>query len=152
MDALTVTAIATLVFTKFFETSAEKLAEGTLEKLNQLREKIWSRLQGKSEVEKALKEAENGSPLALEQVAGYLETAMQEDSAFAEEVREDLDAAMQEDPAFAKEVGDRTGDIFNVDKMEGDIVTGGRVIKETQGVVGDISGDSHTFIFGEKRD
>ncbi|MEA5468534.1 hypothetical protein [Spirulina sp. 06S082] len=133
MEALTGAAIATLVFTKFFETSAEKLTEGALEKLNRLREKIWNRFRGKSEVEKVLTDAENGSSEALKQVVGY------------------LDEAMEKDPVFAKEVNDLAREIINIGKIEGEswIVTGGEVkyVKDNKAPViqGEIKGNV-TFI------
>ncbi|MBW4649253.1 MAG: hypothetical protein KME06_11265 [Kastovskya adunca ATA6-11-RM4] len=85
---LTAAAIATLAFNKSVETVAEKLTEGGIENLEQLRQNIWQKLRGKPKAEEALTKLEQGSKAELDQVAAYLQIAMDEDDAFAQKVRE----------------------------------------------------------------
>ncbi|MBP0018019.1 MAG: hypothetical protein J7647_10730 [Cyanobacteria bacterium SBLK] len=147
-----ITAIATLAATKFVETGAEKLAGGTLEIINRLREKIWQKLRGKQELEKVLQEAKDGAPFALEQVAGYLDAAMKEDRVFAEEVREEIEEAMKENETFAREIGDRAREIFNIDTVEGqNQIIGDRGIQNpTRSVI--VENNPGTIIINEKPD
>lgn len=85
--SLTATAIATLAFTKFFETSVEKFTEATLSKIDHLRQKIWDKFRGNVKAETALNAAQNGSKPDLDRVVAYLQIALDEDEAFAKEVQ-----------------------------------------------------------------
>ncbi|AFY53612.1 hypothetical protein Riv7116_1038 [Rivularia sp. PCC 7116] len=55
---LTATAIATLAFGKFIEGGAgkfaEKFTEAALQKMDELRKKIWNKLRGKKNAEAAI--------------------------------------------------------------------------------------------------
>jgi len=85
--SLTAGAIATLAFTKVFETSVEKFTEAALAKMDVLRKKIWDKLRGNIKAESALTAAEKGSKPALNQVADYLKVVMNEEPEFAKEVQ-----------------------------------------------------------------
>lgn len=87
MEPLTAGAIATLAFTKAFEKTIEKFTEAALTKMDELRKKIWKKLQGNMNAEKALISVEQGNKAELEKVAGYLQYAMLEDEQFAAEVQ-----------------------------------------------------------------
>ena len=86
MEPLTAATIVTLAFTKIFETSIEKFTESALEKMGELRKKIWQKLSGKTEAVAALKSAEQGSQTEVEKIAGYLEAVMKEEPDFADEI------------------------------------------------------------------
>jgi len=85
--SLTAGAIATLAFTKVFETSVEKFTEAAIAKMDVLRKKIWDKLRGNIKAESALSAAEKGSKPALNQVADYLKVVMNEEPEFAKEVQ-----------------------------------------------------------------
>ena len=85
LSALTITTLA-FISIKASETLIEKFTEAALTKANKLREKIWNKLKGHSEAEKALQAAEKGSEEDLEIVADYLKIAMREDPEFAKEI------------------------------------------------------------------
>jgi seryl-tRNA synthetase len=87
MDPLTAGAIATLAFTKVFETSIEKLTEAAIAKINELRKKICDKFRGNVKAESALTAAEKGSKPALDQIAAYLQVVMNEEPEFAKEVQ-----------------------------------------------------------------
>ena len=91
LASLTAAAIATLAFQKFIESGAGELAkkftEAAIAKMDELREKIWIRLQGKPEAKSALTSVENGSKADLENLVAYLQVAMIEDPKFASEIR-----------------------------------------------------------------
>ncbi|BAY89455.1 MULTISPECIES: hypothetical protein [unclassified Tolypothrix] len=89
MEPVTLTAagIATLVFTKAFETTIEKATESVLKKLEQLRQKILQKFKGTPRVEAALVKVQQGSQEDLNVVAAYLQEAMNNDPQFAEEVK-----------------------------------------------------------------
>ena len=87
MEPLTAGAIATLAFTKAFEKTIEKFTEAALLKMDALRKKIWEKLRGNPNAEKALSAVESGNKTELEKVAGYLQYAMLEDKQFATEVQ-----------------------------------------------------------------
>ncbi|MFK0730017.1 MAG: hypothetical protein ACIWVG_02315 [Gloeotrichia echinulata HAB0833] len=106
MEPLTLTAasIATLVFTKAFETTIEKATESVLQKLARLREKIIQKFQGTPNAEAAITKAESGSKADVNLVAAYLQVAMDSDAKFAEEVQ-----------TLAKEIHQE----INIGKVEG---------------------------------
>lgn len=85
--SLTAGAIATLAFTKFFETSVEKFTEAAIAKMDQLRQKIWDKLRGNFKAESALTAAEKGSKPDLDRVAAYLQVIMDEEPDFAIELQ-----------------------------------------------------------------
>lgn len=87
MEPLTAGAIATLAFTKVFETSIEKFTEAAIAKMNELRKKIWDKFRGNVKAESALTAAEKGSKPALDQVAAYLQEVMDKEPEFAKEVQ-----------------------------------------------------------------
>jgi hypothetical protein len=87
MEPLTATAIITLLSNKFIEKVAEKLSEGGLQKLNDLRQLIWQKVRGQAKVENALKQVEQGSESGVQPVAAFLETAMTRDQEFAQQVQ-----------------------------------------------------------------
>lgn len=51
---LSVSAIATLAFTKIFDKTLEKFTEPALTKMDELRKKIWDKLRGDSSAVSAL--------------------------------------------------------------------------------------------------
>jgi acyl-coenzyme A synthetase/AMP-(fatty) acid ligase len=85
--SLTAGAIATLAFTKFFETSVEKFTEKAIAKMDVLRKKIWDKLRGNVKAETALTAAEKGSKSDLDKVADYLKIVMNEEPEFGKEVQ-----------------------------------------------------------------
>ncbi|WP_375495656.1 hypothetical protein [uncultured Nostoc sp.] len=87
MEPLTAAAIVTLAFTKAFEKTIEKFTEAALVKMDALRKKIWEKLRGNPNAEKALSAVEDGNKAELEKVAGYLQYVMLEDKQFAAEVQ-----------------------------------------------------------------
>ncbi len=105
MEPLSALAIATLVFvsTKVSETVVEKFTSAALNKANQLREKIWSKLKHKPEALQALEAAkENNSEENLEAVADYLKIAMREDPGFKKEIEEiakEIEAGKKDKPS-----------------------------------------------------
>ncbi|MEL6457808.1 MAG: hypothetical protein AAFX46_13835 [Cyanobacteria bacterium J06636_27] len=87
MEPLTAGAIATLAFTKAFEKTIEKFTETTWNKIDALRKKIWHKLAGNEEAEKALVAIDSGSKQDFELIARYLEQEMEWDKNFAQEVQ-----------------------------------------------------------------
>ncbi|MDJ0732120.1 MAG: hypothetical protein QNJ33_19255 [Crocosphaera sp.] len=51
MEPITTTVIVTLAFTKFLETSVEKFTEAGLQKMDELRQKIWAKLGSNAKAE-----------------------------------------------------------------------------------------------------
>ncbi len=71
--SLTAGAIATLAFTKVFETSVEKFTEAAIAKMDILRKKIWDKLRGNIKAETAsgwFGIAKSGRVLLAKLVAG----------------------------------------------------------------------------------
>jgi len=87
MEPLTAGVIATLAFTKAFEKTIEKFTEAALAKMDMLRKKIWQKLQGNPNAEKALTAVEQGNKAELDKVAVYLQYVMLEDKEFSAEVQ-----------------------------------------------------------------
>lgn len=92
---LTVGAIAALAFTKFLETSAgeaaKKLTPAVINKIDNLRQKIWHRLRGIPEVNELNATIESGGKVTEQQIkllTPHLEAVMKADTSFAEEVRQ----------------------------------------------------------------
>jgi hypothetical protein len=86
LEPITASAIATLAFTKAFETTIEKFTEAALVKIDELRKKIWGKLRGNLKAETALVAAEKGSKPDLDRVAAYLQIILHEEPEFAKEV------------------------------------------------------------------
>lgn len=91
---LSASAIATLAFQKFIESGAGQLGEKyTLEaiaKMESLLKRIWTKLRGKARVEEIKTSIEQNQPVTPEQVnqlAAYLQVAMDDDPQFADEIR-----------------------------------------------------------------
>ena len=92
---LTAAAIATLAFTKFIETGAGKLAEkfteSALQKMDELRKKIWDKLRGKKNAEAAITAIEQGSgeniKEELNRLTVYLQDVMDDEPEFAAELQ-----------------------------------------------------------------
>lgn len=92
---LTAAAIATLAFGKFIEGGAGKLAEkfteAALQKMDELRNKIWEKLRGKKNAETAITSIETGSgeniSQELNRLAVYLQDVMDEEPEFATELQ-----------------------------------------------------------------
>ncbi len=88
MEPLTAGAIATLAFTKAFEKTIEKFTEAALVKMDELRKKIWEKLQGKSQrIDEALVKVEQGDYSALDTVTKYLDVVMEDYPEFAAEIQ-----------------------------------------------------------------
>ncbi|MGB3637578.1 MAG: hypothetical protein WBA39_08370 [Rivularia sp. (in: cyanobacteria)] len=95
VTTFTAATIATLAFTKFIEGGAgkfaEKFTEAALQKMDELRKKIWSKLRGKRNAEAAIQAIEQGSGENINQelnrLAVYLEDVMAEEPEFAAELQ-----------------------------------------------------------------
>jgi hypothetical protein len=92
VTAITASALATLAFQKFIESGAGELAKkftgAAISKMDELRQKIWDKLQGKSpRVDEALAQVERGDRAALATIARHLDVVMDENPAFAMEVQ-----------------------------------------------------------------
>ena len=90
---VTASALAELAFKKFLETAAgetaKKFTEAALGKMDELRQKIMTRLTGNAPAVNAAKRiaASQGSTEDLEAVSDYLKIAMREDPQFANELK-----------------------------------------------------------------
>ncbi len=91
---LTATAIATLAFTKFLEGSAgkaaEKFTEAAIAKMDELRKQIWAKLRGRARVEEVKTSIETTAQInqaQVNQIAAYLQVAMDEDPQFARQIQ-----------------------------------------------------------------
>ncbi|ELS01214.1 hypothetical protein Xen7305DRAFT_00009160 [Xenococcus sp. PCC 7305] len=86
-----VTAIATLAFQKYLETSFDELSTKfnsvAIDKMDQLRKMIWQKLRGNSDAENALKNIEEGTEQDLSEVATYLKAALNKDPEFTSQVQ-----------------------------------------------------------------
>jgi len=111
MEPLTATAIATLAFTKCFETTIEKLTEAALSKMDELRQKIWKKLRGNPNAENALVAVEQGSKADLDKVAAYLQVALTEDDHFKQEV-EQLAKEIHQEISIGKVQGQNVQNVF----------------------------------------
>ncbi|MEP0855031.1 hypothetical protein [Trichocoleus sp. DQ-U1] len=83
----TAAKIAEIAFGGIIEGGAGKLTEIAIEKANLLRQKIWAKLQGNADAERAIQAVEQGSESELAQVTEYLQACMDQEPAFAEEIR-----------------------------------------------------------------
>ena len=92
VTAITASALATLAFQKFIESGAGELAKkftgAAISKMDELRQKIWDKLRGKSpRVDEALVKVEQGDYAALTTIARNLDVVMDEHPDFAREVQ-----------------------------------------------------------------
>jgi hypothetical protein len=95
-DPVTLTAgtIATLAFQKFVESSAGELAKkytaDAIAKMESLLKRIWTKLRGKpriEEVKASLEQTHKITPEQINQIAAYLQVAIDDDPQFADEIR-----------------------------------------------------------------
>jgi hypothetical protein len=91
VTAITASTIATLAFQEFVKSSAGELAKkftaDAIAKMNALRQKIWDKMRGKPTAEAAIASIEQGSAAELDRLVAYLQVAMDDDPAFADEIR-----------------------------------------------------------------
>jgi hypothetical protein len=89
---LTASVIVNLACQKFLESGAgelgKKFTANAIAAMDCLRQKLWERLQGKSEkLNQALAQAAQGDKKALETIAKNLDVEMDDDEAFATEIK-----------------------------------------------------------------
>lgn len=91
---LTASAIATMAFQKFIESGAEELTKKfsaeALTKMDTLLKQIWRKLRGRSRVEEirtSIEQTHRVTPEQVNQIAAYLQVAMDEDPQFAKDIR-----------------------------------------------------------------
>ena len=91
VTTLTAAAIANLAFQKFVESGAGELAKkfttDAIAQMDRLRQTIWAKMQGKPTAEAALTSIEQGSKAELDRLTSYLQVAMDDDPAFADDIR-----------------------------------------------------------------
>ncbi|NJL22758.1 MAG: hypothetical protein HC895_21165 [Leptolyngbyaceae cyanobacterium SM1_3_5] len=92
--SLTAGAIATVAFQKFIESSAGELGRkytmDAIAKMESLLKRIWTKLRGKpriEEVKASLEQTHKITPEQINQIAAYLQVAMDDDKQFADEIR-----------------------------------------------------------------
>ncbi|MBW4520822.1 MAG: hypothetical protein KME16_14110 [Scytolyngbya sp. HA4215-MV1] len=92
--SLTAGAIATVAFQKFIESGAGELGKKyTMEaiaKMESLLKRIWTKLRGKpriEEVKASIEQTHKITPEQINQIAAYLQVAMDDDPQFADEIR-----------------------------------------------------------------
>lgn len=91
---LTASSIATLAFQKFIESGvgelAKKFSAEAISKMDNLLKRIWAKLRGKPRVEEvkgSIERTHKVTPEQVNQIAAYLQVAMDEDPQFANEIR-----------------------------------------------------------------
>jgi hypothetical protein len=94
VTTLTASAIANLAFQKFIESGAGELAKKfsteAIAKMDTLLKRIWFKLRGKPRVEEvkvAIDQSHKITPEQVNQIAAYLQVAMDEDPQFANDIR-----------------------------------------------------------------
>mgnify|MGYP006281890041 FL=1 len=94
VTTLTASAIATLAFQKFIDSAAGELAKKfsteAIAKMDTLLKRIWAKLRGKPRVEEVkatLDQTHNITPEQVNQIAAYLQVAMDEDPQFARDIQ-----------------------------------------------------------------
>lgn len=94
VTTLTASAIATLAFQKFIESGAGELAKkfstDAIAKMDTLLKRVWSKLRGKPRVEEVkavIEQSYKITPEQVNQIAAYLQVAMDEDPQFANDIR-----------------------------------------------------------------
>ncbi len=90
----TASAIATIAFQKFIESGAGELGKKytveAIAKMESLLKRIWTKLRGKPRIEEvkgSIEKTHNITPEQINQIAAYLQVAMDEDSQFAAEIQ-----------------------------------------------------------------
>lgn len=93
--SLTAGTIATLAFQKFLESSAGELAKKfsaeAIAKMDELGKRVWAKLRGRARVEEVKASVEQKQQITQEQInqlAAYLQVAMDDDPQFAKEVQQ----------------------------------------------------------------
>jgi hypothetical protein len=91
VTAITASTIATLAFQEFVKSGAGELAKKftteAIAKMNALRQKIWDKMRGKPTAEAAIESIKQGSTAEMDRLVAYLQVAMDDDPAFADEMR-----------------------------------------------------------------
>jgi BMFP domain-containing protein YqiC len=92
LTAIAASTIASLAFQKFIESAAGELAKKftaeAITKMDELRQKIWDKMRGRSQkLDEALANLEKGDRAALETVTKNLDVVMDEEPEFAAEIR-----------------------------------------------------------------
>ena len=92
--SLSAGAIATLACQKFIESGASELAKkfttDAIAKMESLLKRIWTKLRGKPRVEEvkaAIEQTQKITPEQINQIAAYLQVAMDDDPQFAHDIR-----------------------------------------------------------------
>ncbi|KAB8315538.1 hypothetical protein SD81_029560 [Tolypothrix campylonemoides VB511288] len=102
---LTAAAIATLAFSKAIEKTAETLTATVLNKLNNLREKIWQRFRDNPKLDETLAKAKKeGAKADVDLISAHLQYEMDTDPKFAQDIQQ-----------LAQEINQE----INIDKIEG---------------------------------
>lgn len=129
---LTAGTIATLAFQELAKVGAGEAAQqavaGAADLIKSLREKIWAKFQGDKKAETALAQVEqDGSPAALTKLEVYLDDAMTEDPAFANEVRQIAQQIINVENRniSSRQYSNYGRDQFNVENMQGNQRFGG---------------------------
>jgi hypothetical protein len=142
-DPLTVSAILALAF-QFANTEAGKasiakvpevMTESILKNIGKLRNLIWQKLHGQTDVENILKAAEErGETESLKLAEPYLQIAMNQDPAFADAVKQ-LAQEIQQSIQIGEMSG---GEVWNVvGKAEKNVYTDNKapIIKDNTGPI-----------------
>ncbi len=94
VTTITASAIASLAFQKFLESGAgelgKKFTTEAIAKMDILLKRIWSKLSGKpriEEVQATLDKTAKITPEQVNQIAAYLQVAMDEDPTFAQDLQ-----------------------------------------------------------------
>ncbi|NEQ53502.1 MAG: hypothetical protein F6K11_25760 [Leptolyngbya sp. SIO3F4] len=94
ITTLTASAIANLTFQKFIESGAGELAKNfsteAIAKMDTLLKRIWAKLRGKPRVEEvraSINQTQKITPEQVNQIAAYLQVAMDEDHQFANDIQ-----------------------------------------------------------------
>jgi hypothetical protein len=94
VTTLTASAIATLALQKFIESGsgelAKKFSTEAIAKMDTLLKRIWARLRGRPRVEEvkaAIDQTQKITPEQVNQIAAYLQVAMDDDPQFAADLR-----------------------------------------------------------------
>ena len=88
----------------------EKLTEGMLKKMDELRQMIWKRLRGKPGAEQVLKGAEIGSEADLKVVVDLLQDEMEQHPDFAQELRQVAQQIINIDSIEARNIQNNYGE------------------------------------------
>ncbi len=90
----TASAIATIAFQKFIESGAGELGKKytveAIAKMESLLKRIWTKLRGKPRVEEvkgSIEKTQTITPEQINQIAAYLQVAMDDDAQFAAEIQ-----------------------------------------------------------------